>query len=210
MTAIFPRITVVTPSFNHGQFLRQTIESVLAQGYPNLEYIVIDGASTDNSPEVLSSYSSRLAFWSCEPDHGISDAINKGFARATGDWLCWINADDVQLPGALHRTAAIIQAHPGLKWISGGVLFADKDLNEWGRRWSSHTLGRPGRGSNAHWITGTWLDLVCEGKTGNFLSQPSSFWRREAWERVGILDRDLRQAMDYEYWIRMARAGLCR
>ena len=122
-----PKITVVTPSYNQGVFLGRTIESVLAQNYPNLEYIIIDGGSTDNSLDVIRQYEQRIACWVSEPDRGQSDAFNKGFSRATGDFCTWVNSDDILLPGALERVGGLIADHPDLQWIAGHTLFIDAD-----------------------------------------------------------------------------------
>src|SRR6202012_3617872 len=109
-----PRITVVTPSYNQGAFLEQTIRSVLGQLYPNLEYFVFDGGSTDESVDIIKRYESQLAGWVSEKDRGQSNALNKGFARATGDILCWVNSDDFLLPGALHEAARRLGEGPDL------------------------------------------------------------------------------------------------
>jgi glycosyltransferase involved in cell wall biosynthesis len=208
MSSSPPRISVVTPSFNQGRYLEATIQSVLSQAYPSLEYIVIDGGSADDSVAILQRYAPHFAYWVSEPDAGQTQAINKGFARATGDWLCWLSSDDIYLPRALERLARIIQNNPGVEWISGGVIFADGDLREWRRAFSRHTLGQARGAGPSRFVTGTWRDLVCESKTHNFLSQPSSFWSRRAYARIGPFDETLDTVMDYEYWIRMARAGM--
>src|SRR5690349_18496013 len=108
----FPKVSVVTPSFNQVDYLTETLASIFDQRYPNLEVIVIDGCSTDGSVEVIQSFAGRLAHWESEPDRGQSHAINKGLARATGDVLCWLNSDDVFLPGALNAVAYFFNEHP--------------------------------------------------------------------------------------------------
>jgi glycosyltransferase involved in cell wall biosynthesis len=107
-----PRVTIVTPSFNQAGFLEETIRSVLSQEYPNLEYFIIDGGSTDGSVELIQRYANRLAGWVSEKDRGQADAINKGFSRATGEVIAWLNSDDIYCPGAIHAAVSALQAHP--------------------------------------------------------------------------------------------------
>lgn len=107
-----PRISIITPSYNQGQYIEETICSVLSQNYPNLEYIIIDGGSTDQSVEIIKKYQSQITYWVSEPDKGQADAINKGLARITGDWFNWLNSDDILMPNALHNLARMIQANP--------------------------------------------------------------------------------------------------
>jgi glycosyltransferase involved in cell wall biosynthesis len=122
----WPRITIITPSYNQGQFLEETIRSVLLQGYPNLEYMVIDGGSTDNSVEIIKKYAPWIDYWVSEPDRGQAHAINKGFARCTGDIVGWINSDDLLLPGSLTKVATAYISHPN-KILLGDVIHFDED-----------------------------------------------------------------------------------
>ena len=198
-----PRITIVTPSYNQGQFLEETIRSVLLQGYPNLEYIIIDGGSTDNSVEIIRKYEPFLSYWVSEKDRGQSHAINKGFSRATGDWVAWLNSDDIYLPGALHTVASIVQQQ-NPQWVVGTTLFVDLELRETGRFVPSYGTG-PWR--DPEYVTGSWLDLVCTKQSGVLIPQPSSFWSRAAVLAAGEVDEQLHYAMDYEYYGRLAHRG---
>lgn len=181
-----PRITVVTPSYNQGAFLEQTILSVLGQLYENLEYIVIDGGSTDDSADIIRRYESRLAYWVSEKDRGQSDALNKGFARATGDILCWLNSDDFFLPGALHR--AVRELSEGVDFVYGNCLsFSDKG--------SRGIVNRPPAHSREH------LEVV------DYIVQPSTFWRRSLWEKTGPLNENCHYAFDWEWYLRADRLG---
>ena len=121
----WPRITVVTPSFNQGRFLEETIQSVLYQDYPNLEYIVIDGGSTDGSSDIIRRYSDQLAYWVSRPDRGQTDALIQGFGRASGDVLCWLCADDVWEPGTLREVGRIFASQPETRAVYGDAAFVD-------------------------------------------------------------------------------------
>jgi glycosyltransferase involved in cell wall biosynthesis len=183
-----PRITVVTPSYNQAAFLGGTIDSVLGQEYPDLEYFIVDGGSTDGSRDIIARHARHLAWWVSEPDRGQSHAINKGLARATGDILCWLNSDDMFEPGALRAVA---------ERLGGGGAHA---LTGRCRRVNVMTGVEdvlPGRFDSRTALLRYW-DVYT-------VHQSSTFWRREAMQRVGLLDERLHLAMDYDYWLRIAR-----
>jgi glycosyltransferase involved in cell wall biosynthesis len=123
----WPPITIVTPSFNQAQYLEQSIRSVLLQGYPNLQYVIIDGNSSDNSVDIIHKYAKFLDYWVSEPDSGQAEAILKGLGRATGEWFNWINSDDILLPNALYTLATIVALNPTAQWISGGSIILSED-----------------------------------------------------------------------------------
>ena len=122
-----PKISIITPSFNQSEFLEFTIQSVLSQDYPDLEYIIVDGGSTDGSLEIIKKYEDRLAWWVSEKDQGQTDAINKGFARATGKYLAWLNSDDTYQPGALSKAAEYLESHPEVGLVYGETNYIDQD-----------------------------------------------------------------------------------
>jgi len=185
----WPRITVVTPSYNQGRFLEATLRSIHLQGYPNLEHIVIDGGSSDESVAILERYSPHLAYWVSEPDRGQSHALNKGFAHATGDLMVWINSDDMLAPGALQTVAERFR-QGDCDIITGHTRFVDSD----GTPGTQYTAG-PSPAS-----------LVL--RMGGFPApQPSTYWTRQVWAEQGPLAEDLHLAMDFDLWIRMAAAN---
>lgn len=190
----WPKISIVTPSFNQGQFLEETIRSVLLQGYPNLEYIIIDGGSTDESVAIIKKYEPWLTYWSSEPDRGQTHALNKGFDRISGDWLAWINSDDYYQPGAFFRLACAAEDNPGVEWIVGSTVIVDSLYRE-------QNLLVP------RYPGGGWTNFVCVRQSGIDLPQPSSFWSRAAWLATGRLNETFHYAMDHEYWVRLARSG---
>jgi len=185
----WPRISVVTPSLNQGEFLEQTIRSVLLQHYPNLEYIIIDGGSTDGSLEIIDSYSKYLAYDICEPDRGYVHAINKGFEIATGEILCWLNSDDFYLPNTLRTIAEHLSANKGQVAIVGHVL-------------KTYADGRP-----SQMIRGHYSDLyrLLKFWRGYEMHQPSIFWRREVFESIGYLNEERDLIADFDYWVRIGR-----
>jgi glycosyltransferase involved in cell wall biosynthesis len=190
----WPRITVVTPSYNQAEYLEATIRSVLLQGYPNLEYIIVDGGSTDGSQEVIARYRPWFSQAIVEPDEGQYDAINKGFAVSTGDVLSWINSDDMFAPNAFWAVGGIFaDLRAELQWITGVPSMWDRFGN------GATVLPRP-RLNRQLVRLGAY-----DGVTLNFLQQEGTFWSRELWERSGgHLDTTLSLAADYELWCRFA------
>lgn len=187
-----PTITVITPSYNQGNFIRQTVESVLSQAYPGLEYIVMDGGSTDDTLAVLEPYSSRLTLIS-EPDRGQTDAINKGLRRATGDIVCWLNSDDYFLPDALLTVGRYFAGHPDTDWLTADCLIVSE---------SGQLIQQPIRQYKR-----MLRNLSHQAYLGltNAVCQPATFWRRAVHERVGYLNESLHFTMDYDFWLRLAQ-----
>ncbi|MCH7588585.1 MAG: glycosyltransferase [Chloroflexi bacterium] len=181
-----PLVSIVTPSFNQGRFLEATIQSVLDQDYANVEYIVVDGGSTDNSVDILKKYSDRLAHWISVPDAGQTDAINKGFSLANGEILAWLNSDDVYRPGAISEAVDHLQNHPNKGMIYGDADFIDEDGKWLGKFPAANTNYRKLRRGYVH------------------IPQQSTFFRSHLWKRVGPLDPSFYFAMDYDLWVRLA------
>jgi glycosyltransferase involved in cell wall biosynthesis len=190
LSTALPRISVVTPSYNQAAFLESTITSVLSQGYPNLEYIVIDGGSTDGSADIIQRYSNQLAYWVSEPDSGQSHAINKGFDKSTGELFCWINSDDFYLPGALVAVGQAYRSAPGTL-VAASVVTVDQ---------------RPGR-AIADQVTRhadlSFERLVRLGRHPVPYHQPGVFFPAWAWRRVDGLDETLVYTMDYDLLCRL-------
>jgi glycosyltransferase involved in cell wall biosynthesis len=182
-----PLVSIITPSFNQGEFLDETIRSVLDQDYPNLEYIIIDGGSTDGSVEIVRRNADRLAYWVSEPDQGQTDAINKGFAKAQGEILAWLNSDDSYKPGAVRDAVQFLQNHPQV-----GMVYGDADLiNECGS-----VIGK----FPAH-----QTDLRRLQRGYVHIPQQAAFFRANLWRQVEPLDHTFYFAMDYDLWVRLAR-----
>ena len=181
-----PKITIVTPSFNQANYLEETIRSVIEQQYPNLEYIIIDGGSTDGSVDIIKKYAAHLAYWVSEPDAGQTSAINKGFGRATGDVVAYLNSDDLYLPGSLAAIAGEFSSR-NCQWIAGACSFFGTDRTYYENR-------RP------PFFRARWFDH-CP------LAQPAVFWRRCLFSRYGYLDESLHYSMDYDFWLRLIVGG---
>jgi glycosyltransferase involved in cell wall biosynthesis len=186
-----PRLTVITPSYNQGAFIERTLKSVLDQGYPNLEYLVVDGGSRDQSVEIIDRYADHLAWWVSEPDDGQTDALNKALARATGDVVTYINSDDYYLPGAFNAAIEALEVHREAQWAVGAARFVDAD-GEFMETWHARAPGR-----HRHlWMLLPWS-----------APQPSSFWRRGVFEELGPFRRDMHYVFDTEFALRLAYAG---
>ncbi len=178
-------VSVVTPSFNQGEFIAEAIRSVLDQEYPEIEYMIVDGGSSDGTLEILRQTDGRVR-WVSEPDRGQTDAINKGWRRATGDIVAWLNADDFYYPGALQQVETFFEAHPEVDGLYGDCDYVDRE----GR----YLRPYPTRPYD-------YLLLVREAL--DFIPQPATFLRRRVLESVGFLDESLHYVMDFEYWLRV-------
>ena len=183
-----PRITIVTPSLNQAEFLEDTLSSVVAQGYPDLEYVVVDGGSTDGSVDIIRRHEEGISLWTSEPDEGHADALNKGFARTTGEIMGWLNSSDVYYPWTLETVACVFRDLPEVEWIQGVSSYVDVGRQP---KFVAQTL------SNRYDL------LIDHGVT---IQQESVFWRRSLWERAGgRLDDTLRLSCDFELWSRFSR-----
>lgn len=184
----FPKISIVTPSYNQAKFLEETIQSVLNQNYPNLEYIIIDGGSTDGSVDIIHKYEKHLHYWVSERDNGQANAINKGFAMCTGNILNWINSDDRLLLGTLNQAAELYNSHPNAGAWVGSCNLVDVEGKV------LQTIKPKGLGSKD--------TLAGWGNTGHFF-QPSCFIARKAWERFGPLDERLYCCFDLDFYLKL-------
>jgi glycosyltransferase involved in cell wall biosynthesis len=181
-----PLVSIITPSFNQARYLEATIQSVLEQDYPRIEYIIIDGGSTDGSVDVIRKYEGRLASWVSEKDHGQTDAINKGFARAKGDILAWINSDDTYNPGAVGAAVKYLMGHPDVGMAYSDCNYIDEE---------GHVIGT---------FPAAQTDLLRLRRGYVHIPQQTMFFRAKYWQQVGPLDPSFYFAMDYDLWTRMA------
>ena len=188
------KITIITPSYNQGQFIEQTIQSVLGQNYSNLEYIVMDGGSTDNTVEILKKYEGKLK-WFSKKDKGQSDAINKGLKMATGSVVAWINSDDYYLPGTLQKVANEFEKNTNLKWFTGDYIIIDAKGKE------IHSFVRAYKKFFSQFSSISTLSLL------NYINQPSTFWRRAFIKQIGYLNESYRYCMDYDLWLRFMKVS---
>ncbi len=191
-----PKISIITPSFNQGPFLEQTVNSVLGQNYPNLEYIIIDGGSTDGSVDIIRRYADRLTYWCSEPDAGQYDAINKGFARSSGTIMAWLNADDLYFPWTFRVIADVFSLFPDVSWITSLLP----------THWNSngvpyHISIKPGF-ANKFFFKG-YYNSTPQHFCKHSIQQESTFWTRPLWEAAGSrLDTTYKLAGDFELWSR--------
>jgi len=181
-----PLVSIVTPSYNQARYLEDTIRSVLDQDYSNLEYIIVDGGSSDGSVEIIRRHADRLAWWVSEKDRGQTEAINKGFAHANGEILAWLNSDDTYEPRAVREAVAFLQEHPEVGLVYGDANFIDENGRIIGRFPAAQTSYKRLRGGYVH------------------IPQQSAFWRADLWRKVGPLDASFYFAMDYDLWVRLA------
>jgi glycosyltransferase involved in cell wall biosynthesis len=190
----WPKISIVTPSYNQGQFLEETIRSVLLQNYPNLEYIIMDGGSTDNSVAIIRKYESWLTYWVSEKDNGQADAIYRGFEKTKGEIIAWVNSDDLLLPNSLKTIAVYFNLNPGKDCVVGGSISIDihNSLMTDPKGWPICNLGMP---VSHHRL----LYFGCG------FCQPATFWRRHAFFSVDGFDRSLRFCFDYDMYLRLSK-----
>lgn len=190
-----PRISIVTPSYNQAQFIEQTIDSILSQNYPNLEYIVIDGGSTDGSAAIIRRYEKHLKFWVSEKDRGQTHAINKGMAHATGEIRAYLNSDDYYLPGTFEAVSQAWQEQPDIDLLHGRCRYVDEAGNKIGEQF--------GDIQGIEQVLDVW-DVWWSKRQ---FVQPEVFWSARLAKRVGPFRENLYFAMDFEYWLRIIAAG---
>lgn len=186
----YPKISIVIPSYNQGLFIKETIDSVLNQKYPNLELIIIDGNSTDSTISILESYGRKIK-WISEKDSGQTEAINKGLKMASGDILTYLNSDDCYLPGSLLAVSNFFNTHNNVYWVTGDYII----INEKGHRIQPYIC---------------WYKRILRKfhspfmlYFANFIIQPSTFWKKTVTLRVGFFNESLKYVMDYDYWLRI-------
>ncbi|MFZ3151862.1 MAG: glycosyltransferase family 2 protein [Anaerolineaceae bacterium] len=183
---INPMVSIITPSFNQVAFLEETMRSVLEQKYPNIEYIIMDGGSKDGSLEVIQKHAGQLAAWESKPDQGQTDAINQGFAKASGEIFAWLNSDDILLPGAVSAAVKALQANPQAGMVYGNSLLINAEGKKIGDFPAAQTDLKKLRQGYVH------------------IPQQASFFRADLWKQVGPLDPSFYFAMDYDLWVRLA------
>lgn len=181
----YPLVSVITPSFNQAEFIEETIKSVLSQDYPNIEYLVIDGGSTDNTLRILEKHSDGIR-WISETDKGQADAVNKGFKIAKGEIVGWLNSDDTYCPGAICKAVKAFLANPGTSMVYGNAYFIDRE--------GAHTGKYPAQPFDLRHLAD-----VC------FICQPTVFLNSKVIKKVGMLDASLQTCMDFDYWIRIGK-----
>jgi glycosyltransferase involved in cell wall biosynthesis len=192
LTASPPLVSIVTPSLNQARFLEAAIQSVLSQSYPRLEYIIVDGGSTDGSVDIIKKYASQLAWWVSQRDEGQTDAINKGFERARGRILAWLNSDDTYAPGAVAEAVNFLDQHPETGLVYGDANYINEAGGVIGKFPAAQTDYRRLRQGYVH------------------IPQQASFFRGDLWKALGPLDPSFYFAMDYDLWVRIAARSLVR
>ena len=187
-----PFFSIVIATYNYGRFLEDAITSVLSQSCQDFELIVVDGGSTDNSVEIIKRYKERIVWWVSEPDTGQSNAFNKGFSHASGQYFTWLNADDIMLPDTLLEVKKKLQSNPRARWATGNFIrFRESDKKIIDAKWGPHFL--------PSFLQTFDSPLVIFG--------PTTFWSREIWDDIGQLDENLHYNMDTDYWVRIMKAG---
>ena len=184
-----PRISLVTPVRNSAPYIEQTFHSVFSQNYPHLEYFVIDGGSTDGTIDIIKKHESRISGWLSEPDNGMYDALNKGFARTSGEIMGWISATDILQPGGLNVVASVFQQFPEIEWITGRPAY----INERAQTCQVNPVPR-------------WSRIRFLAGFNRHIQQESTFWRRSLWQKAGgRMEDKLRMGGDFELWVRFFR-----
>jgi len=194
----YPKITIITPSYNSCKYIEKTINSVLNQNYPNLEYLIFDGGSTDGTIDIVKKYKNNLK-WVSENDKGQSDAINKGLLSASGEILSWINSNDIYLPGAFNFVVQYFIDNPDIGFVFGKAKFISEDDNflvDYNDGGSIKDYLEMNEQFNGHFYK--LLNENC-----GWIPQQSAFWRKKIIEDVGLINTELHYAMDYEYWLRI-------
>jgi len=184
-----PKVSIITPSYNQAEFIERTILSVLDQGYPNIEYIVFDGGSTDDSIDIIKKYQDKIAYWVSEPDRGQTHAINKGFKRATGEICAWLNSDDLYMENAVSSAVNYFLKYPEVDLLYSHCLNIDEN-------------------------DGIINLRICKDYNResfisypSLISQPATFWRKSLFEKIGYLEENYDYVMDLEFWLRAANSG---
>ncbi len=180
-----PLISIITPSFNQAKYLEQTIQSVISQDYSSMEYLIIDGGSTDGSKEIIEKYSDRISWWVSEKDNGQADAVNKGLKQAKGKYIGWLNSDDLYIPGAIHQAVELLEMNPETVFVFGNV----KSIDENGKVTNIMRYD--------HWKLSDLMHF-------NIIGQPGVFIRKENLDRVGGLDLNYHFLLDHHLWLRLA------
>jgi len=184
-----PKVLIITPSYNQGEFIEETIRSILGQNYPNLEYIIMDGGSTDNSVEIIKQYADKLYYWKSGPDEGQSAAIDDGFAMSTGEILGWVNSDDMLLPGSLECVGQHFFRNPDCHFLVGDSLHIDSQS----------------RVIRKFYATAPSFKSLKYYRAA--FNQPAAFWRKTAFETVGGIDRKLQFCFDRDLFIKLTKLG---